>query len=124
MRAQSKAWPVRYCTPGHSTSASSLPEIVDLRFDVLDAQRLLAGARRELHQRFSGIELVPGELAEDGVPIRGECAGLDEDLVAHADRPVERGHHQVQVHRQRIHGDDFARQRAGQVCSPLVKFCA
>jgi hypothetical protein len=27
MRAQSNAWPVRYCTPGHSTSASSLPQL-------------------------------------------------------------------------------------------------
>ena len=66
-----------------------------------------------------GIELVPGELPEDGVAIRGERAGFDEHLVAHADGPIERRHHEMQVHGERIHGDDFVRQRAGDVLQAL-----
>jgi hypothetical protein len=72
-------------------------------------------SRRELYQCLFGVELVPGKLSEDGVAIGGKRAGFDEHLVAHADRPVERRHHEMQVHGERIHGDDFARERAGDV---------
>jgi hypothetical protein len=92
---------------------------VDRGFDVFDAQGLFARARSQLYQGAVGIELVPGKLPEDGVPIRGERAGFDEHFVAHADGPVERRHHEMQVHGERVHGDDFVRERAGDVLQTL-----
>ena len=40
--------------------------------------------------------------------IGGKCSAFDEDLVSFARGPVERCHHQMQIHCQRIHHHDFA----------------
>ena len=106
---------VLHAGPQHQRELAA--DLADLRLDVFDAQAFLARARRDFDQRLVGIELVPGELPQDRVPIRGERAGLDQHLVAHADGPIERRHHQVQIHGQRIHDHDFARERAGRGAS-------
>ena len=62
-RAMSNAWPVRYCTPGHSTSASDSPSRGDARFDVFDAQQFFTRARRQFDQRLGRIEAVPAQSA-------------------------------------------------------------
>ena len=62
------------------------------------------------------IQVVPRELRGHGVAIGGERAGLDEDFGAPAGGPEKARQHEVQIHRQRVHGDDFAGPRAGEVC--------
>ena len=49
------------------------------------------------------------------MPVGGEGARFDDDFDSIADGPVEARQHQVQVHRQRVHGDDFIRPGPRQV---------
>ncbi len=51
--------------------------------------------------------------------IRRKSSALDQNLVSLRRRAIERRHHQVQVHRERIHHDDFARLRSHQLCGLL-----
>ena len=53
------------------------------------------------------------------VAVRRERVRLDDDLVAAGARPVKTGHEQVQVDRQRVHGNDLGRFRAGQLGESL-----
>ena len=59
---------VLHAGPEHERELAA--QFLDLRLDVVDAQGLFTGARRELYQRFFRIELVPRELAENGVAVR------------------------------------------------------
>ena len=62
------------------------------------------------------VEAVPLELGGDGVAVGGKGAGFDQDPGSAALGPEEARQHQVDVHRQRVHGDDFMRACARQVC--------
>src|SRR6185295_11066459 len=85
---------------------------LDRREDILLPQSLLALARNELENGTGGIEAVKRSLRLHRVLIRRERASLDQDLEALLRRPVERGHDEVEIHRKRIHRDDFALLRA------------
>src|ERR1700691_4412399 len=56
------------------------------------------------------------DLRLDGISIRRKRVLLHNDSMALGNRPVERNHHQMQIHRQRVHGDDFQRLSAHQPC--------
>jgi hypothetical protein len=75
-----------------------------------------AGRWLELDQMLRWIEVVPRQLRGDGVAIGGERTGLDEDFRAPAVGPEKTRQHEVQIHGQRVHGDNFAGMRAGEVC--------
>jgi len=62
------------------------------------------------------IEVVPRQLRGHGVAIGGERAGLDKDFGAPAAGAEKARQHEVQIYGQRVHGDDFAGLRAGEVC--------
>ena len=85
-------------------------------FDRVLGNGVTAGRCRELDQMLSRIEVVPSQLRGHGVAIGGERAGLDEDLGAPAVGAEKARQHQVQIHGQRVHGDDFAGLRAGEMC--------
>ena len=72
------------------------------------------GARRDLDQVLRGVESVKLELRDDRVAIGRKRRFLDEHAVAFAVGPEEAHHHQVQIHGQRIHGDDFGLAGADQ----------
>ncbi len=119
MRARSNAWPVRNCTPGHSTSAISCPCAREALLDALLAASVARPARGASSSSSSlGVESVPGDLRGDRVAVGGEGARFDEDAAARPARTVEARQHQVQVHRERVHGDDFARVRPGERRQP------
>ena len=87
---------------------------LDQRQHVFSAHGLLAGARADLEHRVVRIEAVQPRLRCDRVAVRRERVLLDQDLRALARRAVEPREHQVQVHRQRVHRDDFERLRADE----------
>jgi len=58
---------------------------------------------------------MPFQLRLDRVAVRRESVALDQDLVAFFGRPEKRREHQVQVHRQRVHGDDLVAVRAHEL---------
>ena len=60
------------------------------------------------------IEAVMRDLRFDRVGVGRERRLLHQDLEARFRRPVKRRHHQVQVHRQAVHADDFVRLRADE----------
>ncbi len=60
------------------------------------------------------VEPVPGDLRGNRVAVGGECARLDQDARALPDGAIEAREHQVQIHRERIHGDDFVCQCSGE----------
>src|ERR671910_907263 len=55
---------------------------------------------------------MPFEVGGDGMAIRGECASLDQYLVALPRRLEKTREHQMQIDRERAHGDNFARPGA------------
>ena len=118
MRARSNACPVRNCTPGHSTSAISSP--CAARHASMAASGTVSSPARGASSSsvLLRVEAVPGDLRGDRVPVRGEGAGLDEDAAALTGRAVEARQHQVQVHGERVHRDDFIRLRAGEGGEP------
>ncbi len=118
MRARSKACPVRNCTPGHSTSAICSPCCA--RHASISSMRSSASPPRGASsmQLARRLEAVPGDLRGDRVPVGGEGSRFDEDARTPALRPIEARQHQVQVDRQRVHGDDFVGMRAGQGRQP------
>ena len=59
---------VLHAGPEHERELAA--QFLDLCLDVVDAQGLFTGARRKLYQRFFRIELVPRELAENGMAVR------------------------------------------------------
>jgi hypothetical protein len=85
------------------------------RLDGLLRDGVLAGARGELDERACGVQIAPRDLGCDRMAVRGEGPGLHEDARASPARPVEARQHQVQIHRQRVHGHDFAAASAGQL---------
>ena len=104
---------------------------VDLNFIPLDAidhilgsQCSLAGTRLDLDQMLRRIQSVKGQLRYDGVTIRGERRFLDQHPIAFEAGAKETHHHQMQIHRQRIHGDHLALMSADEgrkrCCSLLV----
>ena len=90
------------------------PKPLDRGDQVLGAQLILAGARPHLEQMLGRIEAVIEQLRDDRVTIRRKGALLDQDALARAARPKEADHHQVQIHGQGVHRDDFTGARAGQ----------
>ena len=103
--AMSRLWPVRYWTPGSSTSASR------------DPRRSISATRSSCRRRCSpargatctsdvaAVEAVPAELRHDGVAVRRKRAVLDQDHRRSRIRAVEARHQQVQVDRERVHHD-------------------
>ena len=68
----------------------------------------------ELDQRGGRIVSVETDLRFDRVTVGRECVLLDQDRRPLRGRTIEADHHQVQVHGQRIHRDDFVRLRADE----------
>jgi len=87
-------------------------------FDGLLRHRFLARVRCQLEQLDRRIEAPPGDLGGDRMAVGGECARFHQDAGAPARRTIEARQHQVQVHRERIHGDHFGGVRAAQGCEP------
>ena len=118
-RRELEACPVRYCTPGSSTSARPAPSRSMRPSEILGAKVRLAGARRDLDQVFrahSGRETRAARRSRSDR--RGRPDFSIEHAIALAPRPKETHHHQVQIHGERIHGDDFALIGAGQRGEP------
>ena len=85
--------------------------------DALDRSVGNAAARLvavELDQRIGRIVTMESDLRFDRIAIGRKCVLLDQDRRPLGRRPIEAHHHQVQIDRQRIHRDDFARQRADE----------
>ena len=82
--------------------------------DILAAQTVLARARCQPDDGGVRVEAVEPGLAADRVAVGGKGGVLDDDRVPLRGGPVEADHHQVQVHRQRVHGHDLAGQRTDQ----------
>ena len=74
-----------------------------------------ASSRRELEQRVARVEPVEAQLRLHGVAIGGERVALDQDLEAALGRAEEAHEHQMQVHGERVHRDDFVRLRADEL---------
>ena len=122
MRARSNAWPVRNCTPGHSTSAISRAVLARGRPRWRrSAIRSSPAAGASSISVVARVEAVPGDLRGDGVAVGGEGAGLDQDARAPAARAVEARQHQVQVDGQRVHRHHFARLGAGERGEPAAQ---
>ena len=81
-------------------------------------QQLLARRRGQLDEGALGVEPVPGDLRGDRVAVGGECTGLDQDAPAPSGGAIEARQHQVQIHRERVHRDDFVGQAAGERAEP------
>ena len=111
---RSKAWPVRYCTPGRSTSAMRWPCSASARSIACHRDRAVGLVGLELDQGGRRVEAVEADLRLDRVAVGRERAGLDQDRGALGGRPVEADHHQMQVGGQRIHRHDFGRLRADE----------
>ena len=97
------------CLTGEEVGASN----EDQRDGVVDE---LAGIGAAGHFDDRVGEAVEAGLRGDRIPVGGKGAFLDEDFVASRRGPVERDEEQVQVHRERIHRNDFALARAGDAC--------
>ena len=112
---RSNACPVRYCTPGHSTSARRERVLHDRALDRCHGDRAVGFVGLELDQCVGRIAAVEAHLRFQRVAVGRKRAGLHQDRVPLRRRPVEADHHQVQVRRQRVHRDDFRRLRADDV---------
>ncbi len=75
--------------------------------DVLAAQRRLPRSRAQPDHRLVRVVTMPVRLAAHRVAVGREGAVLDHDRVPLGRGPVEADHHQMQVHRQRVHHDDL-----------------
>ena len=71
-------------------------------------------ARPRQNQRFVRIEPVMDDLRFDRVGVGRERRLFHQDLAARFRRPIKRRHHQVEIHRQAVHADDFVRLGADQ----------
>ncbi len=82
-----------------------------LAFDPLDhifgSQSPLALPRFDLDEMLRRIQSMEGELRDDGMAIGWKGGFLDQYPAAPGVGAKETHHHQVQIHRQRIHGDDL-----------------
>ena len=88
--------------------------LVDRAQHVVGGNHAAGFVRIELDPRARGIVAVAADLRVHCVMVRREGRLLDKDRMAFGGRAVEADHHQVQVDRQRIHRDDFLRQRTDQ----------
>src|SRR5262249_35778010 len=84
-----------------------------LHLFVRDQVRSVPGP--ELDQLGGRIEAMPGDLRGHGVAVRRKRAAFHQDLCSLSLWPIEAREHQMQIHRERIHRDDFARRGAGDV---------
>ena len=78
-------------------------------FDIFGANGRFARARADFDQRGCRVVTVIADLRLHGVLIGGKSVRFDEDFVSRRRGPVKRNHHQVQIHGERVHHDDFVR---------------
>ena len=88
---------------------------LDQLLDVLGAERRFAGARRNFDERYRR-DHSRGRRSWDLTAYWSEGKAFDSMRILFrcARGTVERDHHQVQVHRERVHHNDFAGKRADQ----------
>jgi hypothetical protein len=76
---------------------------------VFGAKGELAFARTRQNERVFRIQPVMNELRFNRVGIRRERRLFHQDFEARFGRPIKRRHHQMKIHREAIHADDFER---------------
>jgi hypothetical protein len=108
-RAQVEALAVEELHTGQHHGRELRTLALDERQHVFGAHGFLAGTRPDFEHRSVRSESVQLYMRCDGVAVRRERILFDEDLRAFASWAVEGREHQVQVHRQRVHRDDFER---------------
>ncbi len=96
----------------HQAQAAAFP--LDALDHILGSQCTLAGPRLNFDQMPLRLEAVKFELRNDGVAVRRKRRTLDQHGIARRVGPEETDHHQVQIHREGVHGNDFVRHRARQ----------
>ena len=100
--------------PAHHRDRDLLAVLVERSLDVLLSNRELAFARSRQNKHLLRIQFVMNDLRFDRVRVGRESRLFHQDLEARFRWPVKRRHHQVNVHRQAVHADDFVRLRAGE----------
>ncbi len=106
---------------GEEHEGDLVAPVADERTDIVGAQRVLAVARLGADQVLVRVQAVVGDLALHGVRIGRERGVLNDDLRARAGGSVEAGQHQVQVHREAVHHDDFFGQCADEACGAVAE---
>ena len=84
------------------------------RLDVVRSNCELSLARSREHERLLRIEPVMNDLGFDRIGVGREGRLFHQDLETRFRGPIKRGHHQMKIHRQAVHADDFVRFRADE----------
>src|SRR6185436_14960501 len=100
---------------GQEDQRDTVALALEQRVEPLPVELERAAPGTELEQGVAGVEPVEPQLRLHGVAIGRERVALDQNLEAALGRAEEAHEHQMQVHGERVHRNDFVRLRTDEL---------